>query len=399
MALRESSRVAKDKAIAALTELFTKRAALMSSSDIICEAHSIIKSVLNTGLYEQRTLEELANSTRSRKKKDPAVNAPAHKRVVGMFTPADSQAVADSFAEQERFFNATHLFVCFACKDAGISRRFAGWQWLKAHCKKDHGEEYPALTAAQEVDRKSKMQQQKIARATRGIAAADEMVEDPDVEEAVDPTEEWQIPDDGQWECLLMSQNRGERCGVIANGSPYPVGQHYWDKHPAFMRGGMHAHNMVTGEELEPYEGYEPLDAFTVRFLKAILPASVEEITEELFDDRLAFIQAYEGQRDDIAEAVYLFDKLLDDVIASEKEKTNVDADVPKVQRQRKCKTCGQPMLGHQKSKCRKPPSNMSLSPSPSKSRNAQSPQSPTTPQTAARSSPRFSPSSLSSLL
>ncbi len=121
LATRSSSRHLKDDAARKIEDL-GKRAGLMSSFDVILSAHRIIGDVLKKDQFAMQPLEEVARGTRARQsKKPPAADAPKHKRTIRMFTPADSRAVADSLAENTRYFDATHLFFCTEC-----SKRFGG---------------------------------------------------------------------------------------------------------------------------------------------------------------------------------------------------------------------------------------------------------------------------------
>jgi hypothetical protein len=118
-------------------------------------------------------------------------------------------------------------------------------------------------------------------------------------------TEVNSIPAGGQWECQLELD--GEACGIIISNDAqlmHPNAQHFWDIHPASCFGGIHLHNLVTGEDVLPMEDFEPLDDWTVRFLKSILPAAVADFRKPQFLSARDFIRNYTGSKDNLADAV-----------------------------------------------------------------------------------------------
>ena len=128
-------------------------------------------------------------------------------------------------------------------------------------------------------------------------------------------TEVNSIPAGGQWECQLELD--GEACGIIISNDAqlmYPNAQHFWDIHPASCFGGIHLHNLVTGEDVLPMEDFEPLDDWTVRFLKAILPAAVADFRKPQFLSARDFIRNYAGSKDNLDDAVVAYTNSLDDV-------------------------------------------------------------------------------------
>jgi hypothetical protein len=239
MAARESSRLLKGKAAREL-ETLGQRASLMSSGDVICKAHEIVSSVLNADQYAMRPLEELTCSRK--KKKNPVQDTgPIHKKVVGLFTPADSQAVADSLSELDRYHNATHLFVC---PEDGCSRRFSSHAWLASHLKSFHKVTVNALSPAEEAHRRVLMEQQKQARCARnaGDALPPAVVAIPDVALASED-------DEYVWECQFLPElDRNLICGTRTKSNE-EMWQHYSCAHRNFVNDGFLVRNLKTGEE------------------------------------------------------------------------------------------------------------------------------------------------------
>ena len=278
MAARESSRLLKDKAAREL-EILGQRASLMSSGDVICKAHEIVSNVLNADQYAMRPLEELVPS--SRKKKDHVKDAgPIHKKVVGLFTPADSQAVADSFSEMDRVYNATHLFVC---PEDGCSRRFASCAWLAAHLKSVHHVTIGALSPAEEAHRKALMQQQKQARSAIRVADDESLIDADD-----DHSESLVALDDGPyWECQHPPD-----CHV-QGVSLAELYQHYAQTHPKFIKDGFSVLNLKTGVEGRPDSSHVPLDDDTAGFIKLAM-FDIDDCNAENLEYQLNWLRYYE---------------------------------------------------------------------------------------------------------
>jgi hypothetical protein len=258
MATRESSRIAKDNAARKLEEL-GQRASLMSSSDIICQAQAIVKGVLNTDRYALKPLEELATGSRSRKKKkeDDVRDAagPAHKKVVGMFTPAHSQIIAEAFSETDRFYNDTHLFVCL---EDGCDRRFALQAWLAKHQEDAHGIARRPLTPQEEVARKSMMERQRQAHKNKANGAV-----------AI-PTDD---DDDFLYECTF--EGHDSICGVRTKTNQ-EMWQHYARVHPAHLLEGIGARDLKTGEEFVPAKDHDVLSEEAAEVMRLIMADNLD---------------------------------------------------------------------------------------------------------------------------
>jgi hypothetical protein len=323
----------------------------MSSGDVICKAHEIVSNVLNADQYAMRSLEELVPG--SRKKKDQVKDTgPIHKKVVGLFTPADSQAVADSFSEVGRLYNATHLFVC---PEDGCSRRFASHAWLATHLKSVHRIVLDALSPAQEAHRKQLMEQQKQAKDN---CVAHERL--PCVDVADEDSESLAVAPDNNphWEC-----QHPPACHVQGHGLD-ELWQHYALAHPSFINYGFSVDNLTTGMACRPDSDHVPLDDHAAGFIKLAM-IDINECNAESLDYQLNWLYNHEescGLFSDSAEAHKAY--VLDHQIHRLEEREDISASgvhlspSPPAQREakqkrRKCSKCNG--YGHQKNSVKCP--------------------------------------------
>ncbi len=348
---RNSSRLLKDKAASELEEL-GKQASLMSSGDVICRAHAIVEGVLKANQYVLKPVEELIPGSRRKRRVSASkddVDVPAHKKVIGMFTPDDSQKIADSFAAEQSLFNATHLFVC---SENGCCRRFASYAWLAAHVQKVHGIALAALNASEEERRKDLMEKQRQAKVGKVAAVA----------AAVDPAQHVaDLRKDALFECRYWFSKdglQGDFCRTRTKTHAEML-QHYWCNHPHLMDDGMEVLNLETGESLGPDDAtYEEMSQIEVAFYKAVLP---EEFCEEAFEDALVWLRSFVPES---GVEVMSVESLVEEYSASKHEIINeimnenaMNFDVPPSPlrgstKERRCSKCKQ--IGHQKnsSKC-----------------------------------------------
>ena len=428
-AFRRSSRLQRDSAVSQIKEL-GKNADTMSNRDVICKAHAIVKSVLDSDQYAMRPMEELVPG--KRRKKDATAGlkdaVPKHKEILGLFPPGRSQAVADSFSQTQRFFEATHLFVCDDCP-----RRFASWHYLKKHRNSAHDAKIPdtPLTQEQEAERLRRMRLQREAKVSGIGASADVVDEIPDAA-AADAAHDFEDDRDGVllsdlFVCLMEGD-----CQECEHENTVYIGmqdlfQHVWDEHPHFMFGdGMSYRNQTANEEFMPDPGYEPMEECLVEFLKQVLPAKIldwldgEPQETLVWLERKGFVCFTASNRsptcstlcfDNISQAVeeYNFEYAgfreahahapAAAAAAAAAGDTAGDAAAASVKK-RTCKTCKKAMKGHKKSACHPPTETLSLSPrarrtptrSPSQyvtpNKGTPSTHGPSTPSTQGRSSP-----------
>jgi hypothetical protein len=394
LASRSSSRLIKDNAARKFEDL-GKRASLMSSGDVILEAHSIMADVLKKDQFEMRSLEEVAITlgAKARKSKNPpAADVPKHKRNIGIFTPAASQEVDDSFAEETRYFNATHLFVCPEC-----DKRFGGWRWLKTHV------EYIHKTIWKELDDEGKLKRKKIVEqrnaAKRNHGAAENVV----VAGAGFGDE------DDLVQCTLVRQISEDtvQCNFI--GTMDELVEHYWEEHPNFCGGddrskypaSLHCNHIQSG--LSIVGGDIRFDGFTVAFLKNVCAASTRypgnviiNYLANWFEERRYECNCAAGVPCSCVTRLskqYL--DALEEVEHQAQEQCHVGQGTQGAQgaqgaisKGRMCKTCLKPMNGHKRSNCRRPVLNFDFE---SPKRDSRTPEV-CTPSTVAGSPPSSTP-------
>jgi hypothetical protein len=391
LASRKSNRLEQDSAVSQIQEL-GKNAATMSNREVICKAHAIVKSVLDSDQYALRPMEELAPGRR--RKKDatavPKAAIPKHKQVLGLFQPDDSQAIADSFTQTQRFFEATHLFVCDECP-----RRFASWHYLKKHCNSTHQAGIPdtPLTPEQEAVRLEMMRLQREAKDS-GIGASAAAVREnlnDDVAAACDFDDDQggDVVFRDLFVCLMEQE-----CKNVVYFTMDELCQHIWEEHPHFMFGdGASFRNQTTNEEFMPDPGYEPMEECLVEFLKQALPANTVDWLDDEPDETMAWLiwEGFVSQpaanrsppcrslcSDNLSQAVEQYNLQFAGFRAGREKRAGAKVVVAKVaaaERQvaaaasvkgkpRTCKICKKAMKGHKKSACRPPTVILSLSPS-----------------------------------
>ncbi len=396
MAARESSRLLKDNAAREL-ETLGRQASLMSSGDVICKAHEIVSNVLNSDQYAMRPLEELTCSRRKKKDHVKDAGSAMHKKVVGLFTPADSQAIADSFSEEDAFHNATHLFVC---PEDGCSRRFSSHAWLASHLKKVHRITMNALSPAEETHRAHLMElqkQAKLARAAGGAVptasiVADVAIPTDDDADVAIPTDD----DDDMYECQF--EDEGLSCGARTKTDP-EMWQHYSCAHPNRLNNGISCRYLRTGEEFGPMDvDYNPLNDDAAAFVQLVMDGNLDMCNWEAVKCILTWLQNWVDQNGQIADVQALVGEFLDDAAADapryfhrapspyssppQSPLPRATQCKPKV---RKCGNCGE--AGHQKNskKCRWNKDDFSLE-STESPKALRSPRSPRrTPPTASK--------------
>ena len=262
--------------------------------------------------------------------------------VIGMFTPHDSQKVADSFAAEESFFNATHLFVC---TQDGCCRRFASHAWLAHHLKNVHGIILAALNASEEEQRKDLMEKQKAAKQGGKVAAGAAVTHQEQPEQPVAD-----LPGDELFECQCWYSTDHPVCGTRWYDY-HEIIQHYWSCHPHALNAGLHVKDLETGQVFQPEADYVPMSVDVVTFLKAVVP---DDYCEDAFTDAYQWLQSFLNDNGDENGVCNISCESLVREYSASKIDTSFLSPSPvrEAAKKRRCSKCNQ--VGHQKnsSKC-----------------------------------------------
>jgi hypothetical protein len=237
----------------------------LTTDQRITQCSEVLEDIMEISRYEQLSPEKLCPLKRKKCKRSstdhgsispspsPSPSRPAHKNVLGNFSPAALRRISDSFAQEREEFNHARQFICTVAGCSfglrGAPSRFSSEGYLRSHMKQKHG---VVLTPMNADDVKAlKKRQKAVDDSPTAVSSPVAANHDQEVDLSFGFVDIERFSGT-MWECMKCSYQTDDADGDMAN--------HFWNEHPDCIFGGKAMRNLQTGEEIcdEPPENPAP---------------------------------------------------------------------------------------------------------------------------------------------